>query len=95
MLLSIAVIVVIVLLAIALLPVRKNEPLQLKQTLPAALFAPEPARPVRQTTLRQQQLDEEANAVASEYQRRADAVWLEEVRGKASRLLSPTNASPE
>jgi hypothetical protein len=95
MLLSIAVIVVIVLLAIALLPVRKNEPLQLKQALPAALFTPEPARPVRQTTLRQQQLDEEANAVASEYQRRADAVWLEEVRGKASRLLSTTTASPE
>ncbi len=61
---------------------------QLRQASPVAFLTPEPAQPVRQTTLRQQQLDEEATAVASEYQRRADAVWLEEVRGKASKLLS-------
>ena len=74
MLLTIAVIVVVVLLAVALLPVRKREPEQLRQASPVAFLTPEPAQPVRQTTLRQQQLDEEANAVASEYQRRAELI---------------------
>lgn len=87
MLLTIAVIVVVVLLAVALLPVRKREPEQLRQASPVAFLTPEPAQPVRQTTLRHQQLDEEADAVASEYQRRADAVWLDEIRTKASKLL--------
>jgi len=95
MLLTIAVIVVVVLLAVALLPVRKREPEQLRQASPVAFLTPEPAQPVRQTTLRQQQLDEEANAVASEYQRRADAVWLDEVRTKASKLLGNTKAKAE
>ena len=93
--LAIAVIVVVVLLAVALLPVKKREPEQLKQASPVAFLTPEPAQPVRQTTLRQQQLDEEANAVASEYQRRADAVWLDEVRTKASKLLGNTKAKAE
>ncbi len=95
MLLAIAVIVVVVLLAVALLPVKKREPEQLKQASPVAFLTPEPTQPVRQTTLRQQQLDEEANAVASEYQRRADAVWLDEVRTKASKLLGNTKAKAE
>ena len=95
MLLAIAVIVVVVLLAVALLPVKKREPEQLKQASPVAFLTPEPAQSVRQTTLRQQQLDEEANAVASEYQRRADAVWLDEVRTKASKLLGNTKAKAE
>ena len=95
MLLAIAVIVVVVLLAVALLPVKKREPEQLKQASSVAFLTPEPAQPVRQTTLRQQQLDEEANAVASEYQRRADAVWLDEVRTKASKLLGNTKAKAE
>jgi len=95
MLLAIAIIVVVVLLAVALIPVKKREPEQLKQASPVAFLTPEPAQPVRQTTLRQQQLDEEANAVASEYQRRADAVWLDEVRTKASKLLGNTKAKTE
>lgn len=95
MLLAIAVIVVVVLLAVALLPVKRREPEQLKQASPVAFLTPEPAQPIRQTTLRQQQLDEEANAVASEYQRRADAVWLDEVRTKASKLLGNTKAKAE
>ena len=95
MLLAIAIIVVVVLLAVALLPVKKREPEQLKQASPVAFLTPEPAQPVCQTTLRQQQLDEEANAVASEYQRRADAVWLDEVRTKASKLLGNTKAKAE
>lgn len=95
MLLAIAIIVVVVLLAVALFPVKRREPEQLKQASPVAFLTPEPAQPVRQTTLRQQQLDEEANAVASEYQRRADAVWLDEVRTKASKLLGNTKAKAE
>jgi hypothetical protein len=67
---------------------KKREPEQLRQASPVAFLTPEPAQPVRQTTLRQQQLDEEATAVASEYQRRADAFWLDEVRTKASKLLN-------
>jgi len=88
MLLSIAIIVVVVLLAVALLPVKKRDLEQLRQASPVAFLTSEPTQPARQTTLRQQQLDEEATAVASEYQRRADAVWLGEVRTKASKLLS-------
>ena len=95
MLLAIAIIVVVVLLAVALIPAKKREPEQLKQASPVAFLTPEPAQPIRQTTLRQQQLDEEANAVASEYQRRADAVWLDEVRTKASKLLGNTKARAE
>ena len=95
MILAIAIIVVVVLLAVALIPVKKREPEQLKQASPVAFLTPEPAQPIRQTTLRQQQLDEEANAVASEYQRRADAVWLDEVRTKASKLLGNTKAKAE
>ena len=88
MLLTIAIIAVVVLLAVALLPVKKREPDHLKQASSVAFLTPERAQQSRQTTLRQQQLDEEATAVASEYQRRADAVWLHEVRTKASKLLS-------
>ena len=88
MLLSIAIIVVVVLLAVALLPVKKRDLEQLRQASPVAFLTTAPTQPARQTTLRQQQLDEEATAVASEYQRRADAVWLGEVRTKASKLLS-------
>lgn len=95
MLLAIAIIVVVVLLAVALIPAKRREPEQLKQASPVAFLTPEPAQPIRQTTLRQQQLDEEANAVASEYQRRADAVWLDEVRTKASKLLGNTKAKAE
>ena len=95
MLLTIAVIVVVVLLAVALLPVKKREPEQLRQASPVAFLTPEPIQPARQTTLRQQQLDEESTAVASEYQRRADAVWLDEVRTKASKLLGNSKAKVE
>ncbi len=87
MLLTIAIIVVVVLLAVALLPMKKREPEQLRQASPVAFQTPEPAQPARQTTLRQQQLDEEATAVASEYQR-ALMRFGSEVRTKASNLLS-------
>ena len=88
MLLTIAIIVVIVLLAVALLPSKKRDPEQLKQASPVAYITPESKQLARETTLRQQQVDEEATAIASEYQRRADAVWLDEVRTKAAKLLN-------
>ncbi len=87
MLLPIAILLVVVLLAVALLPMKKREPEQLKQASPVAMLTQGQAQPTRQTTLRQQQVSEEATAIASEYQRRADAVWLDEVRTKASKLL--------
>jgi hypothetical protein len=55
----------------------------------------EPTQSVRSTTLRQQQLDEEAVALASEYQRRADAVWHEELRTKASKLLGSSKSKAD
>ncbi len=87
MLLPIAILLVVVLLAVALLPMKKREPEQIKQASPVPLLTQGQAQPTRQTTLRQQQVSEEATAIASEYQRRADAVWLDEVRTKASKLL--------
>lgn len=87
MLLPIAILLVVVLLAVALLPMKKREPEQFKQASPLPLLTQGQAQPTRQTTLRQQQVNEEATAIASEYQRRADAVWLDEVRIKASKLL--------
>lgn len=86
MILGIAIVIVLVLLAVALLPARKPGT-ELKQTLaPASLFQPEP---LRSTTLREQQVQEEARAIAAEFHRRADEVWLDELRGKAASLLGP------
>ena len=86
MILGIATIVVLVLLAIAFLPVRRREN-ELKQSAsPVNLFQSEPSRPIN---LREQQVQEEASAISAEYQRRADEVWLEEIRTKASTLLAP------
>ncbi len=95
MLLSIALIVVVVLLAVALLPIKKREPDVARQSLPTTLLPSLPLPPLRQSSLRQQQLDEESAAVANEYQRRADAEWLEEIRTKASKLLSDSKATRE
>ena len=86
MLLGIATVVVLVLLAIALLPVRKAG--DLKPTNPLSMIQPEQARPV---SLREQHVQEEASAIAAEYHRRADEVWLDEIRSKAALLLGPTD----
>lgn len=96
MILGIATIVVLVLLAIAFLPVRRREPLErndygLKQSAaPVNLFQSEPSRPIN---LREQQVQEEASAISAEYQRRADEVWLDGIREKASALLAPEKKS--
>lgn len=86
--LIIAIAVVLVLLAVAVFPNRRREPTSeptLKQS--TGLFTPTPA--FTQTNLREQQLREEADAIATEFRRRADEVWLAEVREKAATLLSP------
>lgn len=86
MILGIAIVIVLVLLAVALFPARRRD-VDIKQSVvPTLIAAPEP---VRSTTLRKQQLLEEAMAVAQEYERRADEVWLDELRTKATLLLSP------
>ena len=84
MILGITTVVVLVLLAVALFPSKKrdgdrkpsgNTPFQL---------------PTRSINLREQQLQEEADAIASEYRRRADEEWLSEVNAKAAALLKPS-----
>ena len=88
MILGIATIVILVLLAIAFLPMRRREPLEridsvLKQSAnPVGIFQSEPSRPIN---LREQQVQEEASAVSAEYERCTDEVWLEEIRTKPRR----------
>lgn len=81
MILGIAAAAVAVLLVIALLPTKKRD-----ETLGQLKQSSAPPTPIN---LRTQQLDEEASAIAEEYRRRADEVWLEEMRTKASTLLGP------
>jgi hypothetical protein len=81
MMLPIAIIVVLVLLAVAVLPSKPRE-----QREPAVgLF--QSSVPATSVSLREQQLREESDAIATEYRRRADEVWLGEVREKAALLL--------
>ena len=86
MVLGIAIVLVLVLLVVALLPPR-NSTSGLKQAPVATPLFPQ--EPVRSLSLREQQVQEEASAIAAEYHRRADEVWLEELRGKAAGLLGP------
>ena len=79
MILGIATIVVLVLVAVALLPARKRD----QDGESASLLQPL-SRP---NNVRQQQLTEEAEAIAGEYQRRADEAWREELGDKAAELL--------
>lgn len=80
MLLPIATVVVLVLFVVALLPAKKRD----SETLTGTTFLPTRAT---STNIREQQLQEEADAIAAEYRRRADEAWLEEVNEKASALL--------
>ncbi len=88
MILGIATVVVLVLLAVALFPAKKrggdatsSTNAKLQQSAPLA-------------NLREQQVQEEAGAIATEYQRRADEAWLEELNVKASNLLkAPTKTA--
>lgn len=79
MILGIATVVVLVLVAIALLPARKRDQDSGNTNLLQPLSRP--------TNVRQQQLTEEAEAIAGEYQRRAYEAWREELGDKAAELL--------
>lgn len=87
MTLFIATIVVLVLLAVAVFPTKPREQRvpDIKQS--SELF--QPAAAVSPTSLREQQLREESEAIATEYRKRADEVWLSEIREKATTLLGP------
>lgn len=83
MFLGIATVVVLVLLAVLVLPSKKRDA-DAKQSSNTILPFQSPER---SQNLREQQVQEEAEAIASEYQRRADEAWLEELSVKASTLL--------
>ncbi len=83
MVLVAALVVVVVLFVVALFPSKKRDG-QTQSVDPSRLFQSHPARTA---TLREQQLEEEAAAIASEYQQRANAVWLSELRAKGTKLL--------
>ena len=85
MLLGIAIAVVVLLLFIALLPPKKREKLTDFQQAAVGIVRPDNYAVVN---LRRQQLEEETEVIADEYRRRAEEVWLEEVRGKAAGLFA-------
>ena len=90
MILGIATVVVLVLLAVALFPSKKRGGDATPSTNASTLFHP----PAPSSNLREQQVQEEAEAIATEYQRRADEAWLEELSVKASNLLkAPTKTA--
>ena len=82
---GIVALIVIVLLAVALLPVK---PKQSVARFGEQLMTTAPAR-----SLRQQHVDEEAIAISSEYRRLADEAWLADLRQKASTALGTSAAS--
>lgn len=89
MILGIATVVVLVLVALAILPAKKRD-----HNKSTTNFAPSFSR---SANFRQQQLTEEAEAIADEYQRRADEAWREELGEKAAALLQarhPTTPKP-
>ena len=83
MILGIATAVVLVLVAIAILPAKKRDR-DANHSSPVInpFYTQE-----RQANLREQQLQEESEAIASEYQRRSNEAWLDELSDKASTLL--------
>ena len=87
MLLSVAIIVVLVLLAVAVFPTKPREQREPAVKQSSDLF--QPAGLASATSLREQQLREESEAIATEYRKRADEVWLGEIREKATTLLGP------
>ena len=80
---GIATVVVLLLIAVALLPSKKRE----RETNQANTVLTPFQTPERQANLREQQLQEESDAIANEYQRRSNEAWLDELSDKASTLL--------
>ena len=90
MFLGIATVVVLVLIAVALLPSKKRD--RDANQLGSAINPFQTQE--RQANLREQQLQEESDAIASEYQRRSNEAWLDELSDKASTLLkAPTKTT--
>lgn len=79
MILGIATVVVLVLVAVALWPTKRHD----RDGSNNNFIQPF----VRPINFRQQQLNEEAEAIADEYQRRANDAWREELGEKAASLL--------
>lgn len=80
---GIATVVVLLLSAVALLPSKKRD----RDTNQTSSVINPFQRQERQANLREQQLQEESEAIASEYQRRSNEAWLDELSDKASTLL--------
>lgn len=93
MFLGIAAVVVLILLIVALLPTRKRDA-DARPTIYQPLSPLIQSQPRFEISLREQQLREEATAVADEYKRRADEVWLDEVKVKATGLLGTPKRAP-
>ncbi len=85
---GIATVVVLLLIAVALLPSKKRDS---NSTTGPTLNPFEGFN--RSINLREQQLREESEAIASEYKRRSNEAWLDDVSIKASELLK-TPAKP-
>ena len=83
MILGIATVVVLVLIAVALLPSKKRDR---DANQSSSVINPFQTQE-RQVNLREQQLQEESEAIASEYQRRSNEAWLDDLSDKASTLL--------
>ena len=83
MFLGIATVVVLVLIVVALLPSKKRDR---DANQSGSVINPFQTHE-RQANLREQQLQEESEAIASEYQRRSNEAWLDELSDKASTLL--------
>ena len=80
---GIATVAVLLLIAVALLPSKKRD----RDTNQANTVLNPFQTPERQANLREQQLQEESDAIANEYQRRSNEAWLDELSDKASTLL--------
>ncbi len=86
---GIAIVVVLLVIAVALLPSNKRNSNNAADPTPN-LFEPF----TRGANLREQQLREESDAIASEYQRRCKEAWLDEVNVKAVELLKTPTKTP-
>lgn len=89
-LLPIALVAVLVLGAIMIMPKKKDTappPSEVRQDFaPSWMSAP---APVQQVSFRQQQLTEEADAVAEIYKQRSQDAWRAKVAAEAALILSP------
>ncbi|EMI41702.1 hypothetical protein RRSWK_05799 [Rhodopirellula sp. SWK7] len=77
LLLSVAVVAVAVFVVVLLIPPKPKRVVEVDSM----------AVPMRSVSHRRQQIEEESTAIAMEYERRANEVWMAEVTAKAVDLL--------